>query len=51
MFLTYETDHRGCEVMMPALLLLDMGVHGRQETWEDSPEGWPQDAARRDRLT
>ncbi|MEV0646576.1 DUF899 family protein [Phytomonospora sp. NPDC050363] len=44
-FLTYGTDHRGCEVMMPALLLLDMTVYGRQETWEDSPEGWPQDPA------
>ena len=22
--------------------MLDMTVHGRQETWEDSPEGWPQ---------
>jgi hypothetical protein len=22
--------------------LLDMTVHGRQETWEDSPAGWPQ---------
>jgi|GEM_PF-4457832 len=22
--------------------LLDMTVYGRQETWEDSPEGWPQ---------
>jgi hypothetical protein len=24
-------------------LLLDMTVYGRQETWEDSPAGWPQD--------
>jgi len=22
--------------------LLDLTVHGRQETWEDSPTGWPQ---------
>ena len=22
--------------------LLDMTVYGRQETWEDSPEGYPQ---------
>jgi hypothetical protein len=22
--------------------LLDMTVYGRQETWEDSPPGWPQ---------
>ena len=42
-FQTYETDGRGCEVMMPALQLLDMTVYGRQEEWEDSPAGWPQD--------
>jgi hypothetical protein len=29
--------------MMPALQLLDLTVYGRQEEWEDSPEGWPQD--------
>ena len=22
--------------------LLDLTPYGRQETWEDSPEGWPQ---------
>jgi hypothetical protein len=22
--------------------LLDLTVYGRQETWEDSPTGWPQ---------
>ena len=22
--------------------MLDMTVYGRQEPWEDSPEGWPQ---------
>jgi hypothetical protein len=22
--------------------MLDMTVYGRQERWEDSPEGWPQ---------
>jgi hypothetical protein len=22
--------------------MLDMTVYGRQELWEDSPEGWPQ---------
>jgi len=42
-FQTYETDGRGCEVMMPALQLLDLTVYGRQEEWEDSPDGWPQD--------
>jgi predicted dithiol-disulfide oxidoreductase (DUF899 family) len=41
-FLTYTTDGRGCEAMMPALQLLDMTVYGRKEMWEDSPPGWPQ---------
>jgi predicted dithiol-disulfide oxidoreductase (DUF899 family) len=41
-FLTYQTDGRGVEVMMPALQMLDLTVYGRQEEWEDSPEGWPQ---------
>jgi hypothetical protein len=31
-----------CEVMAPSYGLLDMTVYGRQEPWEDSPEGWPQ---------
>lgn len=42
-FLTYQTDDRGVEVMMPALKLLDLTAYGRQEDWEDSPQGWPQD--------
>ena len=44
-FLTYQTDGRGVEAMMPALQLLDLTVYGRQEEWEDSPTGWPQDEA------
>jgi len=31
---------RGVEVMAPTHGLLDMTVYGRQETWEDSPDGW-----------
>jgi hypothetical protein len=23
--------------------LLDLTAYGRQQTWEDSPAGWPQD--------
>jgi predicted dithiol-disulfide oxidoreductase (DUF899 family) len=42
-FQTYDTDGRGVEAMMPALQLLDLTVYGRQEEWEDSPAGWPQD--------
>jgi predicted dithiol-disulfide oxidoreductase (DUF899 family) len=41
-FETYWTTGRGVEVMAPSYGLLDMTVHGRQETWEDSPAGWPQ---------
>jgi predicted dithiol-disulfide oxidoreductase (DUF899 family) len=41
-FLTNETVNRGVEIIIPSLKLIDMTVYGRQETWEDSPEGWPQ---------
>jgi predicted dithiol-disulfide oxidoreductase (DUF899 family) len=44
-FQTYETKWRGVEVMFPALHLLDVTLYGRQETWEDSPAGFPQDNA------
>ena len=27
--------------MLPTLQLLDLTPYGRQETWEDSPAGWP----------
>ncbi len=39
---TYWTTGRGNEVMAPSYGLLDMTVYGRQEFWEDSPDGWPQ---------
>ena len=41
-FETYYTGGRGVEIMAPTLGLWDMTVYGRQETWEDSPDGWPQ---------
>lgn len=41
-FETYETKLRGIEAMLPTLRILDLTVYGRQETWEDSPAGWPQ---------
>ena len=40
-FETYWTTDRGVEVMAPSYRLLDLTVYGRQETWEDSPAGWP----------
>ena len=42
-YLTYETTNRGVESMIPSFKLLDLTAVGRQEWWEDSPEGWPQD--------
>jgi predicted dithiol-disulfide oxidoreductase (DUF899 family) len=39
---TYWTTGRGDEAMDPSYGLLDRTVYGRQEHWEDSPEGWPQ---------
>ncbi|HEX7341410.1 MAG TPA: DUF899 family protein [Rhodanobacteraceae bacterium] len=41
-FQTYETTGRGVEAMLPSLQLIDFTPYGRQETWEDSPPGWPQ---------
>jgi predicted dithiol-disulfide oxidoreductase (DUF899 family) len=40
-FETYWTTGRGCEVMGNSYGMLDLTVYGRQETWEDSPAGWP----------
>jgi predicted dithiol-disulfide oxidoreductase (DUF899 family) len=37
---THEGD--AIEPMAPTYGLLDMTAYGRQETWEDSPAGWPQ---------
>ncbi|MGX5849828.1 DUF899 family protein [Mesorhizobium sp. PL10] len=41
-FETYWTTARGVEAMDNNYHLLDLTVYGRQEEWEDSPEGWPQ---------
>ena len=41
-FLTNETIGRGTEATMLQAQLLDLTVYGRQEAWEDSPAGWPQ---------
>ena len=41
-FETYWTTGRGVEAMDNSFRLLDLTVYGRQETWEDSPAGWPQ---------
>jgi predicted dithiol-disulfide oxidoreductase (DUF899 family) len=41
-FETYWTRGRGIEPMSPTYGLLDRTVYGRQESFEDSPAGWPQ---------
>jgi predicted dithiol-disulfide oxidoreductase (DUF899 family) len=41
-FETYWTTARGVEVMDNTYHLLDLTIYGRQEKWEDSPSGWPQ---------
>lgn len=41
-FRTYFTAGRGVETLGPAWTFLDLTPLGRQEDWEDSPEGWPQ---------
>ena len=40
-FETYWTKRRGAEVLDYSYALMDLTVYGRQEAWEDSPEGWP----------
>ncbi len=40
-FETYWTNGRGVEAMGNGYTLLDLTVYGRQESWEDSPAGWP----------
>ena len=41
-FRTYFTNARGVETMGPVWPFLDITPLGRQETWETSPEGYPQ---------
>jgi predicted dithiol-disulfide oxidoreductase (DUF899 family) len=41
-FETYWTKRRGVEAMDYSYALMDLTVYGRQESWEDSPPGWPQ---------
>ena len=41
-FRTYFTNGRGVEALGSVWTFLDLTPLGRQEDWEDSPEGWPQ---------
>ena len=46
-FRTYFINNRGDEVLGNTWSFLDMTALGRQETWEDSAEGYPQSRALR----
>jgi len=39
---TWHTDGRGTEQLGYSFALIDLLPYGRQEEWQDSPEGWPQ---------
>lgn len=39
---TYSTTGRGVDRMLFPSNIADLAIYGRQESWEDSPEGWPQ---------
>jgi predicted dithiol-disulfide oxidoreductase (DUF899 family) len=41
-FRTYFTTARGVDRLRLDFNLLDLTPYGRQEEWEDSPDGWPQ---------
>ena len=44
-FRTYFLNHRGDEALGSTWSYLDLTALGRQEAWEDSPEGYPQTGA------
>jgi predicted dithiol-disulfide oxidoreductase (DUF899 family) len=39
---TWCTNGRGTEQLSYSFALIDLLPYGRQEEWQDSPEGWPQ---------
>ena len=41
---TYFTTGRGVETLGPVWSLLDITAYGRQESWQDAPDGVPQSA-------
>lgn len=41
-YLTYATTARGTEATLPTAHIMDRTAYGRQQDWEDSPDGWPQ---------
>jgi predicted dithiol-disulfide oxidoreductase (DUF899 family) len=41
-FRTWHTNGRGTEQLSHSFALIDLLPWGRQEEWQDSPDGWPQ---------
>jgi predicted dithiol-disulfide oxidoreductase (DUF899 family) len=39
---TWHTDGRGTEQLSHTFPLIDLLPYGRQEAWQDAPDGWPQ---------
>jgi len=39
---TWHTNGRGTEQLSHMFALIDLLPYGRQEQWQDSPDGWPQ---------
>jgi predicted dithiol-disulfide oxidoreductase (DUF899 family) len=39
---TWHTNGRGTEQLSYSFALIDILPYGRQEVWQDSPDGWPQ---------
>lgn len=39
---TWHTNGRGTEQLSYTFALVDLLPYGRQEEWQDSPDGWPQ---------
>jgi predicted dithiol-disulfide oxidoreductase (DUF899 family) len=42
LFVTYLTRRRGTEAILPIAAIWDRTIYGRQQDYEDSPDGWPQ---------
>lgn len=40
---TWHTEGRGVEQLSHSFALIDLLPYGRQEQWQDSPDGWPQE--------
>ena len=42
---TWHTNGRGTEQLSHSFALIDLLPYGRQEEWQDSPDGWPKEPA------